>query len=62
MQSSLFPNIKTANVLLVWEPQCGMDMKPDQARLELGSMSPRQLLPAKTNSSRSDSGTKAWRD
>ncbi len=32
------PGIATANVELVWEPQWGMDMMSDEARLELGFM------------------------
>ena len=32
------PGVKTANVQLVWEPQWGMDMMSDEARLELGFM------------------------
>lgn len=32
------PGIQTANVHLVWEPQWGMDMMSDEARLELGFM------------------------
>ncbi len=32
------PGVKTANVELVWEPQWGMDMMSDEARLELGFM------------------------
>ena len=32
------PGILTANVHLVWEPQWGMDMMSDEARLELGFM------------------------
>lgn len=34
----LVPGIKTVNVELVWEPQWGMDMMSDEARLELGFM------------------------
>ena len=30
--------VKTVNVALVWEPQWGMDMMSDEARLELGFM------------------------
>ena len=30
--------VKTVNVQLVWEPQWGMDMMSDEARLELGMM------------------------
>lgn len=30
--------VATANVELVWEPQWGMDMMSDEARLELGFM------------------------
>ena len=30
--------VKTVNVELVWEPQWGMDMMSDEARLELGFM------------------------
>lgn len=32
------PGIATTNVELVWEPQWGMDMMSDEARLELGFM------------------------
>jgi len=32
------PGINTVNVELVWEPQWGMDMMSDAARLELGFM------------------------
>ena len=32
------PGVKTVNVELVWEPQWGMDMMSDGARLELGFM------------------------
>ena len=32
------PGVKTVNVELVWEPQWGMDMMSDEARLELGFM------------------------
>ena len=32
------PGVKTVNVDLVWEPQWGMDMMSDEARLELGFM------------------------
>jgi len=32
------PGVKTVNVQLVWEPQWGMDMMSDEARLELGFM------------------------
>jgi len=32
------PGVKSANVALVWEPQWGMDMMSDAARLELGFM------------------------
>lgn len=32
------PGINTVNVELVWEPQWGMDMMSDEARLELGFM------------------------
>ncbi len=32
------PGVFTANVELVWEPQWGMDMMSDEARLELGFM------------------------
>ena len=34
----MVPGIKSANVELVWEPQWGMDMMSDEARLELGFM------------------------
>lgn len=34
----LVPGIGTANVELVWDPQWGMDMMSDEARLELGFM------------------------
>ncbi|MFQ5437346.1 MAG: DUF59 domain-containing protein [Paracoccaceae bacterium] len=30
--------VRTANVEVVWEPQWGMDMMSDEARLELGFM------------------------
>ena len=30
--------IKSVNVEIVWEPQWGMDMMSDEARLELGFM------------------------
>jgi metal-sulfur cluster biosynthetic enzyme len=30
--------VKTVDVELVWEPQWGMDMMSDEARLELGFM------------------------
>jgi FeS assembly SUF system protein len=32
------PGVKTVNVNLTWEPQWGMDMMSDEARLELGFM------------------------
>ncbi|WP_112323150.1 DUF59 domain-containing protein [Oceanibium sediminis] len=32
------PGVKTVDVQLVWEPQWGMDMMSDEARLELGFM------------------------
>ncbi|MEM1265720.1 MAG: SUF system Fe-S cluster assembly protein [Pseudomonadota bacterium] len=32
------PGVRTVNVHLVWEPQWGMDMMSDEARLELGFM------------------------
>ena len=32
------PGVATTNVNLVWEPQWGMDMMSDEARLELGFM------------------------
>ena len=32
------PGVKSVNVELVWEPQWGMDMMSDEARLELGFM------------------------
>ncbi|MEM6619958.1 MAG: DUF59 domain-containing protein [Pseudomonadota bacterium] len=32
------PGIQAAHVSLVWEPQWGMDMMTDEARLELGFM------------------------
>jgi len=32
------PGVKTTSVELVWEPQWGMDMMSDEARLELGFM------------------------
>ena len=32
------PGVKTVQVELVWEPQWGMDMMSDEARLELGFM------------------------
>ncbi len=32
------PGIETVNVELIWEPQWGMDMMSDAARLELGFM------------------------
>jgi FeS assembly SUF system protein len=34
----MVPGVRTANVSLVWEPQWGMDMMSDEARLELGFM------------------------
>ena len=34
----MVPGVKTVNVELVWEPQWGMDMMSDEARLELGFM------------------------
>ena len=34
----MVPGIQAANVALVWEPQWGMDMMSDEARLELGFM------------------------
>ena len=35
---SPIPGIKGVSVELVWEPQWGMDMMSDEARLELGFM------------------------
>jgi len=35
---SPLPGVKSVNVELVWEPQWGMDMMSDEARLELGFM------------------------
>jgi len=32
------PGVQTVSVMLVWEPQWGMDMMSDEARLELGFM------------------------
>ena len=32
------PGVKTVNVEIVWEPQWGMQMMSDEARLELGFM------------------------
>jgi len=32
------PGVQSVNVELVWEPQWGMDMMTDEARLELGFM------------------------
>ncbi len=32
------PGVKTINVEVTWEPQWGMDMMSDEARLELGFM------------------------
>jgi len=32
------PGVSTINVDLVWEPQWGMEMMSDEARLELGFM------------------------
>jgi FeS assembly SUF system protein len=32
------PGVQTVNVSLIWEPQWGMDMMSDEARLELGFM------------------------
>ena len=32
------PGVRKVNVELVWEPQWGMDMMSDEARLELGFM------------------------
>jgi FeS assembly SUF system protein len=32
------PGVKNVNVQLVWEPQWGMEMMSDEARLELGFM------------------------
>ena len=32
------PGVKTVDVDMVWEPQWGMDMMSDEARLELGFM------------------------
>ncbi|GLQ34460.1 SUF system Fe-S cluster assembly protein [Amylibacter marinus] len=32
------PGVQSVNVALVWEPQWGMDMMSDEARLELGFM------------------------
>jgi FeS assembly SUF system protein len=35
---SAVPGVRTADVELVWDPQWGMDMMSDEARLELGFM------------------------
>ncbi|MCF6305479.1 MAG: SUF system Fe-S cluster assembly protein [Rhodobacteraceae bacterium] len=35
---SAVPGVQSVNVELVWEPQWGMDMMSDEARLELGFM------------------------
>ena len=35
---SAVPGVQAVNVELVWEPQWGMDMMSDEARLELGFM------------------------
>jgi len=35
---SPLPGVKTVDVQLIWEPQWGMDMMSDEARLELGFM------------------------
>ncbi len=35
---SPIPGVQAVNVKLVWEPQWGMDMMSDEARLELGFM------------------------
>jgi FeS assembly SUF system protein len=35
---SAVPGVRHADVELVWEPQWGMDMMSDEARLELGFM------------------------
>ena len=35
---SAVPGVRTVDVELVWEPQWGMDMMSDEARLELGFM------------------------
>ena len=32
------PGVQSVNVELIWEPQWGMDMMSDEARLELGFM------------------------
>ena len=32
------PGVRSVNVELIWEPQWGMDMMSDEARLELGFM------------------------
>ena len=32
------PGVKNVNVQLIWEPQWGMEMMSDEARLELGFM------------------------
>jgi FeS assembly SUF system protein len=32
------PGVKTVDVEMVWEPQWGMDMMSDEARLEMGFM------------------------
>ncbi|MFL2788266.1 MAG: SUF system Fe-S cluster assembly protein [Paracoccaceae bacterium] len=34
----LLPGVKSVKVDLIWEPQWGMDMMSDEARLELGFM------------------------
>ncbi len=34
----LIPGVKSVKVDLIWEPQWGMDMMSDEARLELGFM------------------------
>jgi len=36
--TSAVAGVKSVNVELVWEPQWGMDMMSDEARLELGFM------------------------
>ncbi len=35
---SPLPGVKTVDVQLIWEPQWGMEMMSDEARLELGFM------------------------
>ena len=35
---SMVPGVRSVNVDMTWEPQWGMDMMSDEARLELGFM------------------------